>query len=52
MQKSIGTRDVQLKEDVSDILSHKSQQNNAAIRNLAICLLSKINISISLAIDI
>jgi len=45
------TRDVNFKEDVCTILSHESQQNNAAIRNLAICLLNKINNSISLAIE-
>ena len=45
------TRDTHFKEDVCTILSHKSQQNNASMRNLAICLLSKINKSISLAIE-
>lgn len=45
------TRDTHFKEDVCNILSHKSQQNNASMRNLAICLLSKINKSISLAIE-
>ena len=45
------TRDTHFKEDVCNILSHNSQQNNAAMRNLAICLLNKINKSISLAIE-
>jgi predicted transposase YbfD/YdcC len=45
------TRDTNFREDMCNILSHKSQQNNAAMRNLAICLLNKINTSISLAIE-
>jgi predicted transposase YbfD/YdcC len=45
------TRDVNFKEDVCNIISHSSQQNNAAMRNLALCLLSKINNSISLAME-
>ena len=45
------TRDTNFKEDTCNILSHESQQNNAAMRNLAIFLLNKINTSISLAIE-
>lgn len=45
------TRDTTFKEDICNILSHESQQNNAALRNLAIFLLNKINTSITLAIE-
>lgn len=45
------TRDTIFKEDICNILSHESQQNNAAMRNLAIFLLNKINSSISRAIE-
>lgn len=45
------TRDIHFKEDSCNILSHQSQQNNATMRNLAICLLNKINKSIGLAIE-
>lgn len=45
------TRDTNFKEDTCNILSHESQQNNAAMRNLAIFLLNKINSSITLAIE-
>ena len=45
------TRDVIFKEDVSNIACLKSQQINAGLRNLAIFLLSKIEKSITLAID-
>lgn len=45
------TRDTNFKEDTCNILSHQSQQNNAAMRNLAIFLLNKINSSITLAIE-
>ncbi len=45
------TRDTTFKEDICNILSHESQQNNAAMRNLAIFLLNKINTSITLAIE-
>ena len=46
------TRDVIFKEDTCNILSHISQQNNACLRNLAICLLNKINNSVTLALEI
>jgi len=45
------TRDTNFKEDTCNIISHESQQNNAAMRNLAIFLLNKINASITLAIE-
>ena len=45
------TRDTTFKEDMCNILSHESQQNNAAMRNLAIFLLNKVNSSISQAIE-
>jgi predicted transposase YbfD/YdcC len=45
------TRDINFQEDMCNIISHKSQQNNAAMRNLAIFLLNKINSSISYAIE-
>ena len=41
------TRDVVFREDVCNISCHRSQQNSAAIRNLAIYLLSKIDRSIT-----
>ena len=45
------TRDTTFQEDICNILSHQSQQNNAAMRNLAIFLLNKISSSISRAIE-
>ncbi len=45
------TRDTIFMEDTSNIISHESQQNNAAMRNLAIFLLNKISTSISHAIE-
>jgi predicted transposase YbfD/YdcC len=45
------TRDTNFKEDTCNILSHESQQNNAAMRNLAIFLLNKIHSSITRAIE-
>jgi len=44
-------RDVHFKEDVSNVLCHTLHQINAAMRNLAIFLLSKIDDSIREAID-
>jgi predicted transposase YbfD/YdcC len=45
------SRDVVFKEDVCNIICSKSQQINTALRNLAIFLLSKINLSLTLAIE-
>lgn len=45
------TRDMNFKEDTCNIRSHRSQQNNSTIRNLAICLLNKVHTSITLAIE-
>lgn len=44
-------RDTHFKEDICNIICHKSQQINAAMRNLAIFLLSKIHSSVAQAID-
>lgn len=49
--KSHRTRDVHFKEDTSNIICHKLHQINAAMRNMAIFLLSKIDSSIREAID-
>lgn len=46
------TRDTNFKEDICNIACYKSQQANAAFRNLAIFLLSKIHSSITAAIDL
>ena len=45
------TRDTNFKEDICNIICHKSQQTCAALRNLAIFLLAKIDTSITKAID-
>lgn len=45
------TRDTTFREDVCNILCHKSQEINAALRNLAIFLLSKVHSSITTAIS-
>ena len=44
-------RDVNFREDISNIICHKSQQINAAMRNFAIFLLTKIHNSITHAIE-
>jgi|GEM_PF-2439474 len=46
------TRDTNFKEDICNIACYKSQQANAALRNLAIFLLAKIHSSITAAIDL
>ncbi len=45
------TRDIVFKEDFCNIICSKSQQVNASLRNLAIFLLSKINLSLTSAIE-
>lgn len=49
--KSHRTRDTQFKENTSTVICHKLHQINAAMRNMAIFLLSKIDSSIKEAID-
>lgn len=45
------TRDTNFKEDICNIICHKAQQTCAALRNLAIFLLNKIDTSITNAIN-
>lgn len=49
--KSHRPRDLHFKEDTSNVICHKLHQINAALRNMAIFLLSKIDDSINEAID-
>lgn len=49
--KSHRTRDTHFKEDTSNVMCHSLHQVNAAMRNMAIFLLSKIDNSIKEAID-